>query len=75
MAEEYGAEKVLLNGPRYWLINEMDGGGATADGKVANFGEIEMTQRATIESSVFSGAIGSKSYSEKTVQRTTKYTF
>jgi len=75
MAKEFGAEKVLINGPRYWLINEMDGGGATADGKVANFGGIEMTQRAILENSIFGGAIGSKAYSEKTVERTTKYTF
>jgi hypothetical protein len=75
MEKEFDAEKVLLNGPRYWVINKMDGGGATKDGKVANFGGIEMTQRAVLKSSIFSGAVGSKAYDEKTVNRSTKYTF
>ena len=75
LAYEFGAVKVLLNGPRYWVINTMEGRGVTKNGKVANFGGIEMTQRATLESTIFDGAIGDKLYSEKTVERETIYSY
>ena len=75
MAREYGAEKVILNGPRYWVINEMEGSGKTASGKVANFGGIEMTLRASLQNSIFSGAVGSDFYSERKVARNTTYTY
>ena len=75
LAAEYGAMKVLLNGPRYWVMNTLEGSGVTNNGKVANFGGIEMTQRATLESNLLFGAIGDKLYSEKTVKRDTMYSY
>lgn len=75
MTKEYGAQKVILNGPRYWVINQLDAEGETASGKVANFGGIEMTLRATIESNIFEGSVGSKLYEENEVNRETTYHF
>ncbi|MEO1443743.1 MAG: hypothetical protein AAFV33_25300, partial [Chloroflexota bacterium] len=30
MADEYNAVQVILNGPRYWVINEIRGGGGNS---------------------------------------------
>lgn len=75
MAQEYNAQKVILNGPRYWVINQLEAHGETKSGKVANFGGIEMTLRATLQPNIFSGTVGSKLYEENQVQRETTYHF
>lgn len=75
LAKQYGAYRVILNGPRYWVIDGMRGGGDTAIGKVADFGGIEMTRRATLRNSILGGAIGSEFYAERAVNRTTEYTY
>lgn len=75
MKEEYGAMAVLLNGPRYWVLNDITGSGKTSEGKVANFGGIEMTKRAALESNVFSGTVGDKFYEENVVDRETTYEY
>ena len=75
LKEEYGAIAVRINGPRYWVVNKMDGHGATANGKVADFGGIEMTRRAILESNVQDGTVGDALYTENEVQRTTTYTY
>jgi len=75
LMEAYGAMAVRINGPRYWVINEIDGRGATANGKVADFGGIEMTLRAVLESKVWKGTVGDAAYTVNEVQRTTTYTY
>lgn len=75
MAKEYGAEKVILNGPRFWLVNKLEGRGETSKGKLANFGGIEMTKRATIEVSVLSGTVGDKIYKDNEIKRETTFHF
>jgi hypothetical protein len=75
LAKEYGAMKVLYNGPRYWVVNAIDAEGNTRNGKVANFGGIEMTQRATLEKTIFERGLGASAYTENTVTRDTVYTY
>ncbi|MEL6660032.1 MAG: hypothetical protein AAFP77_20115 [Bacteroidota bacterium] len=76
MKASYGAEQVILNGPRYWVLNRMSASGATQAGKVANFGGIEMTLRATIATDIFEGAVGTdKLYTENEIQRETTFHF
>lgn len=75
MAKTYGAKKVILNGPRYWVLNEIVGANQTAEGKVADFGGIEMTQRAVLYSNIFSGTVGGKTYKENIVNRSTTYEY
>lgn len=75
MKEEYGAMTVILNGPRYWVLNDIYGEGKTSEGKVANFGGIEMTQRAALKSNIFSGTVGDKLYEDNVVNRETTYEF
>lgn len=73
MAKDYGAKTVILNGPRYWLINKMEGRGKSRSGKVVNFGGIEMRLVATLNSNIFSGTVGDKIYTENEVKRETTY--
>lgn len=75
MAEQYGAKVVKLNGPRYWVINKLVGGGATANGKVADFGGIQMALRATLQTKIWEGSVGEKLYTPNEVHRTTVYTY
>jgi len=75
LKKQYGAVLVKLNGPRYWVMNGIVGGGATLNGKVADFGGIEMTQRAVLETKIWQGTIGDKFYSPNQVQRTTIYRY
>ena len=73
MAEAYGAKTLILNGPRYWLINKMEGRGKTTTGKVVYFGGIEMKLVATLNSNIFSGTVGDKLYTDNEVKRETTY--
>lgn len=76
LKDELGTVQVMLNGPRYWL---MDGivplGEATATGKRADFGGIPMELRATLETPVGAAQPGSQPYTETTVLRETRYVF
>lgn len=75
LVEAYDAAAVKINGPRYWVINRIAGGGATAAGKIVDFNGIEMKQAATIETKLWEGTVGSKLYAENQVQRTTTFTY
>jgi len=75
LIEAYDAMDVKMNGPRYWVLNEIEDDGATADGKTADFGGIEMKLRAVLETKLWEGAVGGKFYTENEVQRTTTFTY
>lgn len=75
LAEAYGATAVTINGPRYWVINEIAGGGATLEGKIADFGGIEMRKVAVLETRLSEGTVGESFYTDNEVQRTTTYTY
>lgn len=73
LAKEYGAMAVLKNGPRHWVVNNIEAGPMSKDRKIANFGGIEMTQRAKLHKTIFQGSLGSKKYAENVVNRETTY--
>jgi hypothetical protein len=75
MAEQYGAELVKLNGPRYWVLNQIEGGGATAAGKIVDFGGIEMKLVAQLETKLWEGSVGDKFYTPNEVHRTTVWVY
>jgi hypothetical protein len=76
LQDELGALNVRLNGPRYWLMNEIVAlGGVTASGHVENFGGLEMQQRAVLETRLRGDLVGEQFYSPTTVQRSTMYVF
>jgi len=73
MEKQYGAVAVKLNGPRHWVLNRIKGGGATAAGKIVNFGGIQMKQVAVLETKVWQSTVGDKFYQENKVHRTTTF--
>lgn len=74
-AEEYGAQRVIKNGPRYWLVNKIESSGDTENGKIVDFGGIEMMQRAKVQFSILDGGLGKTFYSEKEINRETTFHF
>jgi len=75
LKELYGAAAVKVNGPRHWVMNNIIGGGATAAGKVVEFGGIEMVQRAVLETRIWQGSVGDKFYTPNEVHRTTVFAY
>lgn len=73
LSKQSGATATKLNGPRYWVLNQVKAGGATATGKIVDFGGIEMKLLAKIETKLSQGSIGDKLYTPNQVQRTTSF--
>lgn len=73
--KEYGSVAAKLNGPRYWVIDKLVGSGSTASGETFNFGGIEMSLRATLETRLREGTVGDEFYVPNEVQRETVYTY
>lgn len=71
----YDASFVLLNGPRYWVMDEIQAAGATVNQTKESFGGIEMNLRATIELGIFKQLLGSKHYSPSEIIRTTAFIY
>lgn len=73
---ELGAVNVRLNGPRYWVLDEISAvGGLTAAGEQATFGTLGMKLRAVLETRIGSALVGDQRYTPNTVQRDTRYVF
>lgn len=73
---ELGAVNVSLNGPRYWVLNELHAvGGVTVSGGNMTFGEVEMTLRAVIDTRIGGNLVGSTFYTPNTVNRDTRYIY
>ena len=69
--EELGALAILMNGPRYWLID-----GLTSFSEIGEprfFGELEMRKIASVE--LAPGDISQDPYTERSVVRDTEFTF
>ncbi len=75
MAKQLGAERVMLNGPRHWVLNQIEAAGATAAGRIVQFGGLQMKQVARIETKIWQGSVGEKFYQENPVQRTTTFVY
>lgn len=75
MVEEYGAVEVKINGPRFWVLNDVVGADENTNPPVADFGGIEFAMVAVIETKVWEGTVGDEYYVENEVQRSTTYTY
>lgn len=75
IAKQFDASFVLLNGPRYWMMDEIKAAGATVNNIKESFGGIEMNLRATIQLGLLKQLIGSKSYSPNEIVRTTSWIY
>lgn len=71
----YDASFAILNGPRYWVMDEIQAAGNTVNDVKENFGGIEMNLRATIQLSLLKQFIGSKKFTPNEIVRTTKFIY
>lgn len=75
LKDRYGAVSIKVNGPRYWTMNRIVSGDATAAGKIVDFDGIEMTLRGVIETKIWQGTVGDKFYAPNQVRRTTVFVY
>ncbi|HEX2380903.1 MAG TPA: hypothetical protein VHI74_09255 [Methyloceanibacter sp.] len=73
MKQRFGAATVLLNGPRYFLMDSITASGATKEGKKIEAGGLELTERATIDVGLLD--LLHRPYREQTINRDTVYRF
>ncbi len=75
MAESYGAKTVDLNGPRHLVMNKLVLKGESLNGKIADFGGIEMRNVATSRYQLRDLADHQEFYGELKLHRSTVYTY
>jgi hypothetical protein len=72
--KEMGARKIIMNGPRYFLMDSI--GQSNAPKPKINLGGIDMIERATVKISMPMMLKGkSEPYKEQTIHRSTEYVF
>lgn len=70
---QFDALKVVLNGPRHWVLDGILASGATAEGETVTVGGLGFTARAVLDLSLFD--LRSKPYQERAVNRTTQWIY
>jgi hypothetical protein len=73
MRKRFRALKVVLNGPRHFVMDMIAAEGDTAAGKTIEAGDLTLTARATIDVTL-SDLLG-KPYRERAIARETRYVF
>jgi hypothetical protein len=73
MRKRFGALKVVLNGPRHFVMDAIGAAGDTAAGATIDVGGLGLTARATIPLRL--ADMRTKAYRERTVDRETRYIF
>ena len=64
-----------LNGPRYWVMDRLEGSGISTTGKEFTFGGIEMALRAQLHSKVVEAIVEDRPWVPHQVERDTRYTY
>lgn len=64
-----------LNGPRYWVMDRLEGSGVTTTGQEFTFGGIEMALRAQLHSTVKEAIVEDRPWVPHQVDRETRYTY
>ncbi|WP_215391592.1 hypothetical protein [Polynucleobacter sp. VK25] len=75
ITKTFDASFVLLNGPRYWTMDEIQAAGSTINDVKESFGGIEMNLRATVRLSLLKQFMGSKKYTPNEINRTTNFIY
>ncbi len=75
LARELGAEEVVMNGPRFWVMDRIIATGDTKDGATKEFDGLAATQRATLSLPLRAILFGTRPYSEQTINRDTTYVY
>ena len=73
--KSFDASFAILNGPRYWTMDEIQAAGNTINDVKESFGGIEMNLRATIQLSLLKQLMGSKQYTPNEIVRTTNFIY
>jgi hypothetical protein len=73
MKERFGALMVLMNGPRYFIMDEISASGASTSGKTIDVDGMALTMRASIDLGLFD--LLHRPYRETTIDRDTVYRF
>ena len=71
----YDASFVVLNGPRYWMMDEIQAAGDTVNLTKESFGGMEMNLRATVKLNLLKQLMGSKQFSPNEISRTTNFVY
>jgi hypothetical protein len=75
IGKQFDASLVVLNGPRYWVMDEIQAAGTTVNLVQESFGGIEMNLRATVEIGLLKQIIGDKRFTPNQVNRTTNFVY
>jgi hypothetical protein len=75
IGKQFDASLVVLNGPRYWVMDEIQAAGTTVNNVQESFGGIEMNLRATVEIGLLKQIIGDKRFTPNQVNRTTNFIY
>lgn len=74
-SKAFDASFVYLNDPRYWTMDEIRAAGNTLNDVKESFGGIEMNLRATVQLSLLTQLMGSKSFTSNEVNCTTNFIY
>ena len=75
LADELGAFEVVMNGPRFWVMDSISATGTTKDGVTKTFDGLAATQRATLSLPFRDLLLGHRAYAVRTVMRETTYLY
>lgn len=75
IAKQFDASFVKLNGPRYWMMDEVQAAGPTVNNVKESFGGIEMNLRATVELGLLKQILGDKRFTPNQIIRTTNFVY
>jgi hypothetical protein len=75
IAKQFDASLVVLNGPRYWMMDEIQAAGATINNVKQSFGGVEMNLRATVEIGPLKQILGDKRFTPNQITRTTNFIY
>lgn len=75
LAKNLGAVKVIMNGPRYWAMDQIIASGDSANGEVKSFGDLKMQYRAKIEIPAGSASASATPYTQNIIDRNTEYVY
>ena len=73
--QEFGSQSAQLNGPRHWVLDEIQASGTTTTGETFTFGTIEMGLRATLVTPTGAPTVGNQFYVPNQVQRDTIFVY
>lgn len=74
LARELKVTAAIKNGPRHWTIDGIEGRGASIASEPTLFGDVAMTQRATLERRLL-GGMTEEAYAPQEVARDTVFVF